>query len=243
MNKKIWIISQQRTGSGYLCELLNNLEVFEEKFSEWYYVPKEKFTKEGKFFFTDIISCFPRYSKLNFDYKKNLPNFCKIHLETMQCMFGNINLLSNCLGENCTFIYIYRKNIIDQIISRYIAIKTGKWRIKNIQEYEIFINKKIEIDEETLVRCIHYVVGANKLNEYYIENCNLSLSYEDLVRNEFQCIKKILLFTKNDFDDEKIIKSIENSKKTIIKQLHPQRKLLMNFIVKYKSLLKIKILL
>jgi LPS sulfotransferase NodH len=229
---KIWIISQQRTGSGYLCELLNNLNLFEDKFSEWFYIPKEKFVEEEEFSIEDVVSCCP---------SKNLPKFCKIHLETMEFMFGDFNSLKNFLGENSKFIYIYRKNVLDQIASRYISILTNRWRVTNQSEHNEFLHKKIKMNKKILIKCIDYVSKMNQKNDYYIKKINLfNINYENLVGNEFSSIEKILSFLEIDFNFDQIINSIKNTNKIIIKQEHPQKSEVIDFIKENKNHIKIK---
>lgn len=230
---KIWILSQQRTGSGYLCELLNNLNLFEGKFSEWFYVPKQKFINEKNFSLKDIVSCYPSYSKnLNSNYKKNLPDFCKIHLETMKCMFGNFENLKNFLGKDSKFIYLYRENILDQIASRYIAISTNKWRLANKKEKDIFLEKELEaINENTLKNCISYAIKMKKYNDFYIKkNIFLNIKYESLIEDEVSCVSNILSYLEIKSNNKIIKESVSASKKTILKQEHPKKLEILNFI-------------
>jgi LPS sulfotransferase NodH len=105
----IWILSEKRTGSSYLCELINYTEKFEDQFKEWY------------------VQFDNRKEITNFYKKPNLPKYCKIHSSVMKTIFGSIQELKNKIGF-CKFIHLKRRNLRKMLVSQLLAQKTEKAR-------------------------------------------------------------------------------------------------------------------
>lgn len=214
---KIWILSEKRTGSSYLCEILNSTGLFEEEFKEWYV----KFDHKKEI--------------TNFYKKNHLPKYCKIHHSVMKKNFGSFEELINQIGE-CKFIHIKRKNIKKMIVSQILASKTNMYEIRKKEDYNKWIKTKIKIEKKDISLAYQKVLKKQKnwpeelgklKNKEFI-----SVYYENLIENPIKEIQEIFKFIEIPIEEKIILSSLENSNKKIIKQKHPLTTYLLKKMIK-----------
>lgn len=223
--KKIWILSQHRTGSGYFCEILGS--ILNKNFSE--------FLAPWRFDFEYIKT--NQIEKLVDKSLKNyvLPDYSKIHYDTMKEMFGNFYNFKKQLG-NARFIRTARKNLIEHSVSLYCAIYLNKWRI----ESEVDKNKNwdfcdIEIENKNLLSCYFYL--KKNQNCWEIGEDYLTVYYEDLIRDTPNKVEEVLVFLGVKKTKLEISKSIDLANKNIIRQTHNNKK---NIKERLEKLIKLK---
>ena len=222
--QKIWILSHARTGSGYLCEILNCSHKFSEIFTEWFIVPWTE---------NEVYTYYPNkiLEKLPANYKNNLPNYCKIHWSTINKMFRDIEEL-NILLSNVKFISLQREDLISQTTSQYIAIKTNKSRLKNETEKQEWLSKNFDINNHELLENYFQIANQNKMRA----TTQLDVKYEELLENPIKIVNEIFEYLDIQITNDEIEKSIKLANKKIIRQSHPRQEEIKN---KLKSLLKI----
>jgi len=202
----IWILSEKRTGSSYLCELINYTEKFEDQFKEWY------------------VQFDNRKEITNFYKKPNLPKYCKIHSSVMKTIFGSIQELKNKIGF-CKFIHLKRRNLRKMLVSQLLAQKTNMYEIRNKEDYKKWIDLKIKIEKKDFLLAYQEVYG--KQQNWSKELISLPkkeiicVYYEDLLENPISEMQRIFNFLEISIDEKTIKFSIEKARNAIIKQNHP----------------------
>lgn len=172
----IWILAVPRCGSSYLVDVLNSTNLFD-----------------------------PRFKELNLDYDSkqtvmtNPPKFLKL-----QRIFYDIKGFKDEEKEfiiqkhpNIKFIVIQRKNIIEQSVSHYFCEKSKIWFLKNKKDYDLYLGKKIEIDDKLLLdlyyRNLKYV---NCWKNFTKDFEHIEVFYEDLIENKKKFFEDISNFLK-----------------------------------------------
>jgi LPS sulfotransferase NodH len=139
-----WILSSQRTGSGYLCSVLGNATgaLWREVFSARSIVKSDFRDKSGN------IQFLPKYAKIHafqfFDF------FKKKDYESIFNILPSLKL-----------IRLKRRDLIAQTVSLYISQETNKYTKFSNTNY---INIKINIEEKKLLKI--YMKNINQEKEW-----------------------------------------------------------------------------
>lgn len=224
MNNKIWVLSNPRTGSGYLCEILANL--LQMNLSE--------FLAPWKFDFEYIHNSLKNKNFINETQPTNcikVPASSKIHYDTFKVIFKDLQFFKEKIGQ-VNFIKIKRKNIIEHATSLYLAITIKKWRLKSLSDKNYWDKEIIKIDNKKLLDCFNYVLQVR--NKWSKIDSPL-VYYEDLIEDPIKEIKKVLNFLNLDKSEYEIKEAIKISNEKIIKQTHPSKN---EIVIKLKKLIK-----
>jgi hypothetical protein len=147
------IISSPRTGSNGLAMLL------QEKLQGNLFIEPGTDAKK--------LSDFLRYASLN----KNF--ILKEHAEVLLSRYKNFNI------DDCCVVSITRKNIVEQVLSSYIAVKRKKWFYDPSEtDYQ---NDTIDMDDNHLKQTIEFVNKHNLSIEKFKDKIDFHIVYEDIV--------------------------------------------------------------
>ncbi|MBM3911036.1 MAG: hypothetical protein FJ356_05250 [Thaumarchaeota archaeon] len=172
-----WIICSPRCGSTYLCDLLNNTNLFEPKFVE--------------------------YFNAQFTNPKLLP-FCKIQPNQWKKNKLNVRIIRDKF-PNIKFIQITRKNFIDRATSYCLANLSNIWSIgDNVtndplncfqKSKRTYINKEIKIDEDVLNHLTKSLILEIEKEKKIIEEIEpiIKVDYEEIISDPIEVLSKILL--------------------------------------------------
>jgi LPS sulfotransferase NodH len=249
-----WILCSPRTGSSYLCELLNNTKMFPAychpdlkeikgpiqkglAFNEWLRLFNTK---------TQFLTMPPPYCKAIYhqyiEALGSIPtenryrpgfyfNYYKIENYDHIIATHNDSFLASVL-PNITFITLKRKNLIAHAISLYFSRMTKKYHIYDEKSLAIYFDTKITLDSSLLLTCWKDANIYTKLWDKFISTQNsINITYESLIENPTDTLGKLGEFLKLPFEIETTIKRTETENKRIYKMTHPDAK-------RFESLLK-----
>lgn len=218
-----WILCTPRTGSTFLCELLNQLKVFpafnhpsienhtgnliakEQAFNEWPRLYNE-LTEFIKFppphckmiyhQYLEVLNSVPNKEKQQIGwYEKNKENQL---LKLQDCEF-----VKNIFPD-IKFILLQR-NPIEQAASLYFARHTKKYHIYNEQELEEYLDIKIEEDQSKLLAAYKDALFFNSCWDGFLKNQqHLKIKYEKLINQTKETLESIMNFLEIQADCENI---------------------------------------
>ena len=214
-----WILCYPRTGSSYLCELLNKTMLFP-------FYNNSSISRSDYFLKKDNGRAFDEWLRL-FQNKKsfldNIPNFLKAinHQFFDLCNDCDISQIKKTL-PNIKFIHLHRKNKINQAVSLFLA--------EELDAYHIFTKNSLFKHNDTKINCNYQklINCYKKTKEYkswcgFLKNENyLEVYYESFLENPNLVLSNIFKFLnlpQINFED-----SIKNANKFILKTSHPQKK-------------------
>ena len=207
-----WILSSPRTGSTYLCDLLNSTGLFGnngtsdpvtgevDRWTEYYCA---KFFKNS--------------------YIVNPPKINKIHYCQYENFFGNYDV-SNILPK-MKYVLLRRKDICAVAVSKYFVTEGApfmdnkeRWNIHNEEEVKIMQNMKLKFNKQKMI------MNYNKSKKEYFEWDNflkdkqfIEIEYEKLVEDPIGSTKKVLNYM--GLEGSPYILDVKNP----IKLDHPQK--------------------
>jgi LPS sulfotransferase NodH len=210
-----WILSERRTGSSYLCEVLNGTGLFQIKFREWYV----------KFDHLDYLTDFYRCKGCPYKNVGEVPKNGKIHWDAMMMAFGTFENFVKNLKEP-KFIQIVRENKMEMAISHAIAIKTKCYELRNIIDYEEWKRTKVCLSASEIQK----IYSETKRSEARWENeinknlaPHIKVVYEKILNKSFCEIRKVLNFVGLDADESTLKNAFSYADNSIIKQDHPDK--------------------
>lgn len=214
-----WILCHPRSGSTYLCDLLNNTNLFEN-----YEDPRLK-DKIGPIqrglAFNEWLRIFSNYH----DLCKNPPSYCKAiyhqYIEVMGDMpfekrrkpdhcYSNIdkNIESfvqekfkinaiQSLFLNIRFVLL-KRDIFEQTVSTYIARQTQKYHIYTEQELNNYMHTNININDFEILSVYEEMESLqSSLNSLICRNTEyIDVNYADLMSRPAYVLDAILGFIK-----------------------------------------------
>lgn len=217
--KSLWILCQPRSGSTYLCDILNNLNIF-PIFND------SRLKSLGPIKKNSAFNEWLRIYLNKKDFEQNPPLNLKCLYEQYWSLFGS-NENSNYIKKiipNVKFIWLKRKNLIEHTASLYYAIKTKKYHITNSQNLKEYSNIELEFDKDFALKVFNTIKAEQNIWDYFLQNnyCQI-MYYEDLINNPAREIENLL----NNLEIEKkeikiktsFLKMNNNSKKEFCKKL------------------------
>jgi hypothetical protein len=92
--------------------------------------------------------------------------------------------------SKCFIIGLYRKDVVQQITSFYVAEKIDKWLYYTDENYS---PTYVPIDESEILHACRFIIDANKLLSKFLSDCDAMVFYEDIVNdlNQIPTIKGI----------------------------------------------------
>ncbi|MHA1948298.1 MAG: Stf0 family sulfotransferase [Candidatus Thorarchaeota archaeon] len=171
----LWILAAPRTGSSYLCEILNCSNKFPNRF-------KEHFNKKD-------ISIRDRY-----EMRRDLPHCTKIiWYQFLKCF----RVCEKCYIENqlpgLKYVVLNRDDVFAQSVSFYIMMKTGIHHLHNDESANLFSDMNLEVDDVELLSSYEIIKDINGLwDEYLNDSCRLSITYEMLLDRPVEVVKQIM---------------------------------------------------
>lgn len=211
----IWVLSERRTGSTFLCEILNGTGLFDNKFKEWYV----------KFDHLDYVSDFYSCRGCKYEKTQNIPKNGKIHWDTMRMIFGTFEHFVNSLSKP-HFIRIIRKNKLKMAASHLIAMKTKSYEIRSDDDYEKWKNTKFVASSSEMIE----VYNNTKISEQRWEDeikknmapC-VTITYERLVSEPVDELMGVMNFLGIKTSKEKLNASLDHARTILLKQDHPDK--------------------
>lgn len=212
----LWIMSNPRSGTTILCELLNstglfpnfnhpNLHPVQGAFGEWLrlYNSPEDFERlpspNLKCLYHQYVTVFKDVNKYNLNYIK-------------------------AILPEVKFIHLVRENRLQHAVSLYFAQKTELYQIRNTNKLNEYLNKDIELDRKRLLSCYNYMNDQeNRLNSFLYGHMSLRVKYDDLIINPASVLMQILDYCGINYSNEHICKSIEKcygEEKQLFKMTH-----------------------
>ena len=212
----VWILSERRTGSTYLCELLNGTGLFQNRFREWYV----KFDHLN--FVSDFYKC---KDGCPYEDGGKIPNNGKIHWDTMKMMFESFENFIKKLSEP-KFVRIIRENELDMAVSHAIAIKTKCYELRKTNQYDEWMRTKISISDSEIEKIYLSAKLSQKRWEKEINKKltpSITVTYEKLQKEYKEEFSKVLSFIGIKFNNSCLDEALKNANNSIIKQNHPKK--------------------
>ena len=231
-SKPCWILCTPRTGSTYLSNLLNNLNVFpsyeslcpsmvealidslgaeskNKTFGEWLrFYTSEQLLKSPPFFCKSISHHFLDIISDDFKFDIVLPRF--------------------------KFVVLKRLNLLEQASSIYIAEHLKQWHLRNEGDFQKYIDRKVEINESEIIRFYEEVISISNFWDKYVNDSSyLEVYYEDLQSNPHESIKKIMDFLEIDVCSSSIKNSVLSTNLELVPTNHPSKKEVISFLEGY----------
>ena len=188
MGKNCWILSTVRTGSTYLCEILNETNLFppylkyKKAFSEWF-----------------------RFYENKDSLMKNLPNTCKVHYSQYCKFFQDYDreLLEAKLNP-LYFILLKRKDFVAQAISFAIA-KKYKTYIVNIENKVRWNKTSVILTDDEMISAYKELSGCYYKWDKFLNNAQyMVVDYSDLIADPKKQLEKILTYIGMDYKKLKV---------------------------------------
>jgi len=176
--KPCWILSCRRSGSTYLCGLLNSTAIFPQRWKEYYCDPLDKKNLEE----------LPVVNKILYDQYYRIKNRIKIEEEL----------------PNIKYVFLRRKDLHAVTVSKFLISKTlgmGKdgydyiWNVFDKKSLEEF--QKIEVDYDLgSLKKMHKktVIDYNSWNRFLRNENFIEFDYQDIIDSPIECVYKILEF-------------------------------------------------
>lgn len=194
---KFFISFYERTGSTMLCHMLNKHPDIMCRF-ELLATPYERITENKSFSKEDalyeILKIYNQDKNKSIGFKFKYPNQYNYYPEVTKYLYGN---------HDIKIIFLYRKNVIKQAISKINQLAlTKSHQVANLEK-RIPI-QKILFDEQSKFffyqYTMHYILST-KLMYYFIKKRpnTIIISYEDLCQYKEKNISTICNFLEIDF--------------------------------------------
>lgn len=210
-----WILCTPRTGSTYLCELLNNINVFPSfDHPEIRNKNKTKLMEYGQSFnewcrlynnFYEFLDHYPLYSKMIYhqylEVINSVSNEEKQKLGWYARYKDNIFLtkehgdfVKNNILPDIKFIHL-KRDILSQAVSIYFGRYTKKYHIYDDSELNQYLSQDVEVIEDKFLEAYKDAVFFDYCWDDFLTNQDvLNIDYNDLLDNPFNIIEKILKF-------------------------------------------------
>ena len=259
--KPCWILCTPRTGSSFLCELLNNSGSFPEmkhNSLKNYRCPLEKgqaFSEWCRLYdgFYDFIENPPPYSKIIFHqffevmnniskekrygvgfYKEKYDNEKAIKISKKY----SAKYIMNSIFPDIKYILL-KRNPISNAVSIYFSRITKKYHIYDYNSLKEYLNSKIEIDDFKLLKCYK----DSKLNNniwlnFLGKEKFLSINYDDLINKTEDTLENISDYIGISINYKNVISKI-NKNPRIFRMTRDESKEVENKLLK---LIKIKMI-
>lgn len=259
-----WILCLPRTGSSYLCELLNNTNVFpifedprlkdnigpiqkDRAFNEWLRIFSS---------YHDLCQNPPACCKAIYhqyievmgeipSQKRRKPDASYLPLNKNKESFVidkfKLNAIQS-LFTNIKFIHL-KRNILEQTVSTYFARKTLKYHIYDENHLKKYLNESIEINYKIILEIYDELISLEKSweNLFCRNNKILDVDYEDLTNHPAETLEKILKFLGIDTSTIEESITITKNAKRIHKMTRPESKQLMQELSKKLKLSSCKL--
>lgn len=207
-----WVLTHTRTGSTYLCYLLNNTKLFGNRQKhnplDGYF-----FNIWGEYFHSTIY-------KGEEEFAKNPPLKAKVHRHHfLRCLSDDKKQWIETLLPGIKYVLLRRKDAVAHAVSRYFARATNTHhcndedKLQAYQETKVYLNKYklLGIYQDTL-KCYH------DWDNYLINSDFLDLEYEDLINNPTTTISLVLNYLGIKYTEENV-----NLDVPLRKLEHPQK--------------------
>ena len=209
-DKNIWVLSNYRSGSIFLCKFLETSGnypegTFSEKFN-----PNRPDTLKKYYTDTFFNSAYRKWEngdletrrKLFFKHvikKQLLPDRMKFmreqFLDTCGLVDGDKPLIESLL-PGIKYIFLKRNDVYSIAVSNYIALQTGKWVLKP-EEKQQYSKTPILYDEAKLLalykKCYYYV-QENNWDLFLGAEAHFYIEFEKLVNDPFDTFSSLLKF-------------------------------------------------
>lgn len=177
--RPVWVVTQPRSGSWYLCRMLNNTGLFKPEFKE-YFNPYDQY-------FNRRVNAYSNLFKNPDAYRH-----CKIFPGHFRDNFMNWNGINEKIPD-IKYVHLVREDIVAKAVSHYFAVVTDKWGIHNEGEKKEYVDKPIQLDEQKLIEVYRHVSDNHNFWLPMIKGKDyIQIRYEDLVRDPAGQLQAIL---------------------------------------------------
>ncbi len=203
----VFILTGIRSGSTYLINMLNQTSLFHypESWSQHPSLIDQRIINE---FFAPNHNIDPwlensktrdqtiSHLKYKLSFIRQEPCLFKVLMEQYQyyLLDAKDRLLLEKLIPDLRYIWLERSDIIARTVSAYMFFKSTTAHLATQQEYDNYMKKAIEVDEQGLIDVYKNHVKRANWSEFLDGTNYLKINYEDLVAKPFQTMQRILLF-------------------------------------------------
>lgn len=257
-----WILCLPRSGSTFLCDLLNHTRKFQEfedrrlknnvgpiqrgrAFNEWLRI----FENYHDLCFNPPSCCKAIYhqyievmSGVPISQRRSVENYCSINHERESFVKNKHRLNSiQSLFTSIKFLNL-KRDVFEQTVSTYFARQTKKYHIYSEKEASEYFESSIRVDDNELIRTYEEIYFFQDAWEKMICRNNVikEIYYEDLIQSPSRVILEVLDFLEASELNEQISKNAVvnfNREGRIIRMTRPESK---KIISRLKSILGIK---
>jgi LPS sulfotransferase NodH len=211
----IWILSERRTGSTFLCEIMNGTGLFDGKFKEWYV----------KFDHLDHVSDFYSCKGCKYEKTQTIPKNGKIHWDTMRMAFRTFENFVNSMSEP-RLIRIIRENKLKMAASHLIAMKTKSYEIRNDEDYQKWKNTRVVASSFEMTEVYNNTIISQRRWEDEIKKNiapHTTITYERLLENPIDELMNLMNFLGVKTSKEKLNTALDYAKNILFKHNHPDK--------------------
>lgn len=240
-----WILCTPRTGSSFLCELLNNTKAFPA------FDHPGLVKRRGPLEIDQSFNEWPRLFYGPADFASNPPPYCKMIFHQYVETFGNVSKSKrynigwypfthdarfmeevstrynsdyvNKLFPDIKYIHLVR-NAIDHAVSLYIARSTKKYHIYTQEDLSAYMNMDISVNQSRLLEAYKDALEYRNSWKWFLKGDEkiIEVEYEDLILDPSKVLKNIGSFLELDLDSNLSLTSTFGENKRIFRMTRPE---------------------
>jgi LPS sulfotransferase NodH len=224
MNIPCWILTTPRTGSTYLCDLLNSTGLFgDHKTSS---PVTNKVDRWTEYYCKDFFKP---------EFLMNPPPINKIHHADFFEYFGHSDLSRILPGVK--YVLLKRKDIYAVTVSKYFVLEGAhfmdgkeRWNIHTQSDIDKMQRMNLAFNKTRMMNLHQRTKLADAAWDEYLKDKEfLEMQYEDLIHDPTGCVKQVLALMGMEGKPDL------NSEKMPMKLDHPQKKLFAERLKKLES--------
>ena len=206
--KPIWILTYARSGSNFLCDLLNKSNYFNSSFKEWL---KEYIEYEKGIPITPLQTDLNNYIlddkiiKQLFN-QKGWPNYNKVIRS--QYIRSGLKDNENIELKDIKYIHLKRNDLVERSLSYYYASETNTWCCNEK-------NKSVEIKFDVKQAYLFYnflkIFHDNNWKKFLQDKEFIEVDFNKLINNTKGELKRIFNFLEIEYQDNEIKNLIKQS--------------------------------
>jgi LPS sulfotransferase NodH len=224
LESNIWVLSNYRNGSNFLCRLLESFgnlpgDTFSEKFNPYRSSTLKKYYKD-----TFFNNSYRKWKNGDVNTRRNL--FFK-HVIKKQTLPQKMKFMRDQFFEVCglndndkrlveselpdlKYIFLKRSDIYRVTVSLYFAQKTGKWVLQE-RERGRYLDIPVEFNEDEILglfKRMRHFTEENNWDKYLRESDYLFVDFQDLIKDPTRTFIKVMNYLEidpNEVDIERYV--------------------------------------
>lgn len=243
-----WILCTPRTGSTFLCELLNNSGAFESyddprlkerrgplergrAFNEWLrlYEDALDFAQNPpgclKCIFHQYLEVFGKVDKSKRYAPGYYPEVYSLEFAATVLDEFNIEFLRSHI-QDLQFVRLTRRDVVSHSVSLYFARMTQQYHIYSQEQLDEYLKRSVPYNRSIILPIHRDAVALNSVWDKFVWGKDfLDVYYEDLIDDPASVLKSVLSYLKVDRPESAIAEAVDRStNKRVFRMTRPEAK-------------------